>query len=275
MNKISYGKWITTLLDLDREPVGVKFLLSKEDYQALEVKEPSRRISYCSLVSKSSAGEAYKFHKGHMACSGGSTALGLEKPTEEMLSGERRLSQGAYNDLEVCKKVSSNMKYCQHDIYGASVMPLEKYNTFSDFTPDVIIFICNPFTAMRIIQSYAYKRGHASNICVSGMQAICQESTSLPYINNQLNISLMCSGTRLLAKWENDEMAIGIPYNMLGDIVEGLRKTVNPLERNPRKRIIEKKLKQENISTEIEIIFNKNYDDKCYIGGNIGEAPGK
>lgn len=127
-----------------------------------------------------------------MACSGGATALGLEIPTEEMLSGERRYSQGAYNNLDICKKVSNNMKYLKKQVYGVLTLPLEEFEKMKGVNPDVIIFVCNPFNAMRIVQGYANMRGHVNNISISGMQAICQEVTSLPYVNNQLNMSLMC-----------------------------------------------------------------------------------
>lgn len=269
------SKWIKVLLDLDREPIAVKFIESKEEYDSYEVDEPKRRMSYCTITRRVSKGEQFKFHRGHMACSGGATALGLEIQTEEMLSGERRFSQGAYNNLDICKKVSRDMKYKKKGVYGIIILSLEGFEKIEGINPDVVIFVCDSFNSMRIVQGYANMRGHAHNISLSGMQAICQEVTSLPYENNQLNMSLMCSGTRLLAGWNNDELAIGIPYHILDDVVKGLRDTVNPLERNKRKERIESKLKESNLESELEIVYNKNYDDNCYVGGLVGDPLSK
>lgn len=258
-------KWLDILLQLERKPVGIKFLLTKEDYDNFNASENKNRMSYCTVVKRAGNGISQKIHQGHSACSGGAVALGLEKPTLENISGRRRLHQGAYRDLGVCRSISKNMVFCEHNTYGVAVMPLEAY----DVEPDIVLIICNPFNAMRIIQGYSYKNGHASNIKLSGMAAICQECTSLPYEENQINISLLCSGTRMLAQWRKDEMAIGMPYRLYLDTVEGLKNTVNPLERNPEKRLISEKLNNEGLTDKLEIKYNQNYDDNAYKGGLV------
>lgn len=259
------AKWLDILLQLERKPVGIKFLLTKEDYDAFQARENKHRMSYCTVVKRAGNGICQKIHKGHNACIGGAIALGLEKPSQENVSGRRRLHQGAYRDLGVCRNISKNMVFCEHTTYGVAVMPLEAY----DVEPDVVLIICNPFNAMRITQGYSYKNGHASNIKLSGMSAICQECTSLPYEENQINLSLLCSGTRMLAQWNKDEMAIGMPFRLYLDTIEGLKSTVNPLERNLEKKRIEEKLLTECLADKLEIKYNKNYDDNAYKGGLV------
>lgn len=261
------AQYLEALLNLSRKPVGIKFLLTKQEYESFPADELGSRMSYCTVVRRASGGKCQKFHLGHMACVGGSTALGLEKPTEIMLSGERRFSQGAYKDLCVCRKVSKKMTCCRHSAYGVAVLPLERFEQ----DPDVVILVCNPFSAMRIVQGYAYKHGQAENICLSGMQAICQECTSFPYENDQFNLSMLCSGTRMLASWSKDEMAIGMPYHLFEQIVEGVKATVNPLERNAEKEAIKNRLAQSSLDDGFDIVFGRNYDDNCYKGGPVGE----
>lgn len=255
------------LLRLKRKPVGVKFLLKKEDYEDFDAEECTKRYPYCTLVSMATKGKSYKAHKGHMACYGSAAALGLEIPSQEILTGERRLGNGAYEDYTICRKISKGMVYCKHYTYGIAVMPL------SDFTsaPDVVITVCNPFQAMRIAQGYAYSHGHIDNIKLSGMQATCQECTSYPFENDQINMSMFCSGTRMLGGWGEDEMAIGMPFHFFHSVVEGVKKTVNPLERNKGKSEIESNLASHGYEDEIDIIYNLNYDTGCYKGGAPGE----
>ncbi len=258
-------EWLNILLQLERKPIGIKFLLTKEDYDAFPSPENKNRMSYCTVVKRAGDGISQKIHSGHSACIGGAVALGLEEPTQDAISGRRRFYQGAYQDLGVCRNISKNMVFCEHMSYGVAVMPLEAFDT----VPDVVIIICNPFNAMRITQGYSFKNGHITNIKLSGMSAICQECTSLPYEENQLNISLLCSGTRMLAQWKKDEMAIGMPFRLFLDVVEGLRNTVNPLERNAEKEQILEKLYQEGFSDQLEIKYNHNYDDNAYKGGLV------
>ncbi len=262
------AKWLEILLALERKPVGVKFLLTKEDYDEWPAVENKHRMSYCTVVRRATQGRSQKIHRGHSACLGGAMALGFEEPTQEVVSGRRRFSQGSYRDLGIARKISKNMVFCKHRTYGVSVMPLEAYDT----EPDVVLIICNPFNAMRVVQGYAYENGHANNIKLAGMAAICQECTSLPYEENQLNLSLLCSGTRMLAGWRKDEMALGMPFRLYLEMVDGLKHTINPLERNAEKRQIADKLLKEGMVDSLDIKYNHNYDDHAYKGGLVEEA---
>lgn len=259
-----------TLLETDRLPVGVKFYFSEQEYNKCDVRSVPNRMSYCIMVKHAANGKGFKAHLGHMACMGGAVALGLSKPTEEMNDGTRRMGQGAYKDMVTCRKESKQMVYCKHTAYGVSVVPLEK----CEEEPDIVLIITNPFNAMRISQGYAYHYAHMKDICFSGMQAICQECTSRPYETDMPNFSMMCSGTRMLAGWKKDELGIGIPFHTFECILDGIDKTVNPLERNREKMDIAKRHKKYGIKLESVIKLNSNYDDNCYIGGKTG-LPGK
>jgi Uncharacterised ArCR, COG2043 len=91
------------------------------------------------------------------------------------------------------------------------------------------------------------------------MQALCEECTTRPFENNEVNISMLCSGTRCVAQWKKDELGIGIPFNMLSLIVDGLKNTFNHMDQNPEKRLIESKLKKYGLEDEATIIYGKNY----------------
>lgn len=56
---------------------------------------------------------------------------------------------------------------------------------------------------MRIVQAYTYKYGVHKNITLGGNQGICSECTAVPYENNDLNISTLCSGTRFFVNGMN------------------------------------------------------------------------
>ena len=197
---------------------------------------------------------------------GAAWALGLAEPTKEVLSGKRREAHGTYRDLGICRKISKNMVFMRPETYGLAVMPLEDFS----IAPDVVIIVTDPFNGMRIAQGYAYNYGHIENIAFSGMQAICQECTSLPYEESRINFSMLCSGTRMLAKWKENELGIGMPYQIFENVIDGLRQTVNPLERNQKKERIANQLQKSDFhnTSLLNIKFNSNYDDNSYKGGS-------
>ena len=256
---------INSILELNRYPVGIKFIFSKEEYDKLDAEELKNKTSYCKFVSMATKGRKLKIHKGHNACAGGAVALGFQEVIPETVSGVRRLNFKIYRDLGVSRSISKNMVYCEHKIFGTAIMPLKDYKE----EPDVVIFVCKPYQAMRLSHGYAYHYGYANEIKLSGMQAICEECTSYPYENGCFNVSMMCAGTRMMAGWEDDEMGVGMPYRIFINVLDGLTKTVNPLERNKHKKIIKEKLEKNNLSDLLEIRMNENYDDNCYIGGIV------
>ncbi|WP_378957190.1 hypothetical protein [Pelosinus sp. sgz500959] len=59
-------------------------------------------------------------------------------------------------------------------------------------------------------------------------------------------------------------MGIGIPYHQLKEIINGLRKTVNPMEANEDKHRIAKRLADAGQSGSLEVVFSHNYFTGAY-----------
>ena len=78
---------ITLALDLKREPVGIRFLFTKEEYETSKLDEVIGHLSYCMMVEKSSRGRGFKSMLCHHSCDGATTALGLEESTDRIESG--------------------------------------------------------------------------------------------------------------------------------------------------------------------------------------------
>ena len=71
----------------------------------------------------------------------------------------------------------------------------------------------------------------------------------------------------MLAGWKKDELGIGMPYHLLEQVLEGLKATVNPLERNKEKEQIISRMEQRGLLGQLHIFMNKIYFDGCYLGG--------
>ncbi len=230
---------LTSVLEMDRKPVGVKFLFTKEDYDKAEAKAATEKIPYCVMVKLATRGHATKATLETSGCGGGTRALGLEDTKPSFESGCEYNTFGLYQDLAVSKNVVNTITFCQHRIYGILTKPLEVFCE----DPDVVILITDSFNAMRIIQGYTYKFGTQTQFKIAGNQAICSECTAYPFESNAINISMLCSGTRYLAGWSKEEIAIGLPYGKFVDMAEGVYKSANGSEQNESKQRIREALR--------------------------------
>jgi uncharacterized protein (DUF169 family) len=245
---------VNLALRLDRRIVGVKFLFDEEGFEKADSKKLSGKMAYCVMVRTAMTGKGLKGAAENFGCMGGAKALGMVELDEPSLSGRFYYKLGLYQDLATSKNVQRTTTFCQHRAYGVMVKPIEEY----DQEPDVVLMATNPYNAMRIIQGYTHVFGFNTAFKMSGNQAICSECTAFPFESNNINVSLMCSGTRFKAKWGDEELAIGFPFNRFLSIVRGLYATLDPVEPNEKKAEIEAKFREAGKTPPV-IHYDKNY----------------
>ena len=255
---------IESYLDLDRKPVGIKFFFNKDEFDNFEIPQRDRKVTYCNSVQLASKGKAMKLTKENQGCPNGAMALKMKEVPEPMASGKGRFSKNIYKDVKTSKSISDEMLFLEEEPAGIAVMPLENYKE----DPDVVVVVSNSYNVMRMIQGYGYFNGYTNNLKTTGLQAICHDLTTYTYNTKDINITLLCPGTRLVADWQVDEIGIGIPFEKWNQVVEGVKETTNPFERNRKKEGIKKRLKERGLDAS-GIKINENYDDGSYTGGKI------
>ncbi len=255
---------IEAYLGLDRKPVGVKFFFNKEEFDNFEVPQRDRKVTYCNSVQLASKGNSMKLTKENQGCPNGAFALNFTDVPPPISSGNGRFNKHMYQSVEVAKSINDDMKFMKERPYGIAVMPLENYNE----APDVVIVVGSSYNIMRMLQGHAYFNGYHDNLRTVGLQAVCQDLTTYPYNTEDINISLLCPGTRLVADWVPNEIGMGIPYAKWEDVVQGVVETTNPFERDTQKKDILARLEERGLDTS-GIILGQNYDDGSYSGGTI------
>lgn len=239
---------------LDRRIIGVRFLFDADEFRKAEAKALKGRMPYCVMVRNAMAGKSLKAEAKSFGCNGAARALSVIEPDEMTSSGRFYQSLGLYQDLPTSKDVQRNVILCRHKAYGVMTKPLEEYEE----EPHVVMVVTNPYNGMRIIQGYTYAFGFNTAYRMSGNQAICSECTSVPFERNDINVSLLCAGTRFKAKWKDDEMAIGFPFNQFLSIVRGVYATLDLTEPNEKKTEIEARFREAGREPPL-IQYNKNY----------------
>jgi uncharacterized protein (DUF169 family) len=246
-------------LGLKRKIVGVKFLFDKEEYEEYDAKQIATQIPYCVMVKRAMSGNKIKAVFEDFGCLGAARNLGLYQADHAFLSGRHYRKLGLYKDLVIAKDAVQNMSRCTHDAYAIVIMPLEDFCT----EPDVVIMVTNPYQGMRVAQGYTYNYGINPSFKLSGNSALCSECTAYPFENNTINISLLCSGTRYMAGWGEDEIAIGLSYNKFASVIDGVYKTVNKTEPDVKKKLIDLRLKESG-REDFDIEYGKNYYTGLY-----------
>ncbi len=123
----------------------------------------------------------------------------------------------------------------------------------------MIIILCNPYQAMRLTQGYTYSYGFNTSIGMSGMCGVCFESMSKPYNEQDISVSLLCSGSRSNTNWGDDTMMMSLPYKMLQKILTGLIKTANASEPDDYKQDIYKQLQIYGLEPELGLNMGDAY----------------
>lgn len=244
-------------LDLSRKAVGVKLIKTEAEFQTIDGVFPQKPIRYCQMVKGASAGHSIKANAGSFSCQSGPRVLGINPADEKNAHGENWAGLGLYSSRELSAQVREGLSYSQNPMYGVLVQPLEKYET----APDVIVIVANPYNLMRITQGYAYSYGMPGNINMLGNQAVCLECSARPFVTQDMNISLLCIGTRHLAGWGKDEMAAGIPASKFSGVVDGIYQTINIMEDDEGKKRIAKNFAEYGISFDMK--YQYNYYKDC------------
>ena len=219
-------KRLMNLIHLDKEPVAITLLFDEKEFAEYPAEEMKAKTAYCVMVKlAATAGKGVKTTLKNHACDGATTALSLEPSTDEIETGRTYFSYDLYSSTAVARRLRSGIKSLHRTgthTYGVAIVPLSQCKK----TPDVIISVCNPWQVMRMLQGYEYFTGVKPEIDMGAMQAMCSEATVVPYLTGDINVSVMCPSTRMLCKWEETDMIIGIPYELFEMTVDGVECTV-------------------------------------------------
>lgn len=259
-------KKATIALNLQKNIIGVKFIDFKKDFDNLNLPAPLKNGPICFLAREAMDGKVFKVVEKNITCNYSKYALGLSRPDNRILEGRSYQYCGLYETNSIAKQIVASMKYISNELYGIAMGPLELLDD-----ADVVIIADYAETIMRIMQGYAYKFGNPKNLSFFGNQAMCADLISKPYSNNDINISLMCKGTRTNGRFEKGELGVAFPIGMFDSIVDGIVKIINPiLNSNDKKRILSELDNIDDLGIEIDMNYNYVLKLKEY-GGRIKE----
>lgn len=216
-----YGREMIDYLELKTSPVAVK-LIAKGGEIPAGIKKTGENMTHCQFVDRvRRTGEEFFTQAEDQVCKVGSGTLGLNEIPPEVFTGESYYKEFNLFGTQGAARRAVEMIPILPPYSTESVMysTLEK----TSFVPDVALIICNPKQTMLLTQAYMYKTGGRLETSFVGTQSFCSEGVVQTYKEGKVGVAFGCVGSRGFTKMADEEMIVGIPVELLADIVSGLK----------------------------------------------------
>ena len=205
-------------------PLGIK-MLKKGDTLPEKTKIPSKdfdlRIAVCQGISISRRyGWTISMGREDINCPLTKVAFGFEKEGERYSSG--KACCGMYTETEEAGARTESMvpKFNYREYESILVFPLSRGKDI----PDLVLIYGNSAQVMRLLTGALYKSGGYLNSSFSG-RIDCADIIIQTMKSKKCEVILPCYGDRVFAQTEDYEMAFTIPYEKVGEVLDGLAGT--------------------------------------------------
>jgi uncharacterized protein (DUF169 family) len=202
-------------LSLEREPVAITFTNE-------HLPDPGhKRVWMCGSIMRASEGSSFVIDAEHSACPGGSWHCGITEP----VSGEAKrrlqwfLTKGeklthSIVSFERMQKLGSPPPTGMAE--RIAVTPLRE----AAIRPDLVIFICNPEQACRLIALDTYWDGIPPRQELTG--SLCHTTIAYSAMTGYTNLSLGDWTARHMQKIPADVVFLTVPYERMANLLAAI-----------------------------------------------------
>ncbi|MGA2122294.1 MAG: DUF169 domain-containing protein [Methanoregula sp.] len=220
INYTEAAETLKKLLKLSGSPVAFRFATKKEEIPE-GMQKLDKTIRHCAMIglARKEGKIFYALAENH-ECNGGAWSLGLKEITETLKNGDFYFKLGKFESSAACKRTIDRVAHLNsHDTYATLYAPLEK----TPFDPQVVLIIATPWAMLKLAQSTLFRVGGRINAEFAGIQSVCADACAQTYLTGKVNFSMGCDGSRKFSGIEDGELVLGIPAEILPEIVEALR----------------------------------------------------
>lgn len=216
-----HGQELIKHLKIRTSPVAVK-LIPKGEKISEGIKKAEEGMTHCQFVDKvrRTRKELYTLSENQM-CKVGAGAMGLGSVPEDLVSGELY-----YKEFELFSTLGASRRTVDmiptlppNSTEAILYSPLEK----TSFIPDVVMVVGNPKHMMLLTQAAMYGIGGRLETSFAGAQSVCSDGVVQVYKEGKVGVTIGCTGSRAYATLTDEEMIMGIPIELLADVVSGLK----------------------------------------------------
>jgi uncharacterized protein (DUF169 family) len=209
----NFSKILRDVLDLEPHPVGISLFNSSSKIEGT-------KLRICKTILDAAKGESFKIGRENNLCLGAGWHLGFYKfnPKVEKII-KRFIVEGEklFSDYKVLENLISQMEEFSYDPNRYFILfPLDKM----DNKPQLVIFVCNPEQASRILTLSIFIDGKMPKIKIGG--PTCRMVIAYPILTGELNLSFYDYTSRRMCNVEKDKLLISIPYKRISKIIDSL-----------------------------------------------------
>lgn len=208
-------------LGLKFEPVAITLVKAGQSAPA-EYRQPDKPIRHCQAIMRARRGEVLTIPADKQACPVGASSLGMVPMSEKVRSGEFHHNMGMYGGQDAARTTIEQRPSLETgSVQATAVAPLGK----AALEPDVVVVTGTPEQMFWLVPAATtFSAGGRVAVNMASVQASCADSTIVPYLSGDVNISLGCFGCRKTTDIGPEEMLVGIPGAKLKDIVAAVEK---------------------------------------------------
>lgn len=212
-----YSKQLKEALALDGSPVGVSF----SDIPAGNGKE--NRVMPCMAIYQAAQkGATYNICAENCTCPGGLTSLGLSIPNPEKATLVKKFL------IEGEKFTSCNASFFRMRSLGQGQPPfgIAKYVVIGplemfELKPDLVLFLCNPGQASRLVLLSTYETGIPLTAQLSG--STCSGAITQSLSTGRINVNFIDPSSRHMVKgFKESDLIFSVPFFNVRSIVESI-----------------------------------------------------
>jgi uncharacterized protein (DUF169 family) len=212
-----YAKQLQEVLGLEGSPAGVAF----SDVPASNGK--STKVWACAALYRAARkGDTFNISAETMVCPGGLLSLGLAAPSPEqaaqvkkfLIEGEKFTScNAAFFRMRALGQGQPPLGVSKYVVVG----PLEQF----ELKPDLVLFLCNPVQASRLVTLSSYETGIPVQAQLSS--STCGGAVTIPLSTGRVNVTFLDLSSRHLVKgFKDSDLFFSAPYFMVRSIIESI-----------------------------------------------------
>ncbi len=210
-----YSDLVKEVFALETSPVAVNCIK-----EGVELQEPGK-VRICRAILDVSEGKTKQICKENNACFGAAWHLGFQNDDDPAVHQMRKKfvveGEKLFANYEALDKLIEQMEELPDNAKATFLLtPLEK----AEREPELIIFVCNPEQACRLLTFATFFDGIMPKIKIGG--PTCRMAIMYPLLTGQVNISFQDYTARKMSKMAKDKLLVTVPYSFFLKIIDHL-----------------------------------------------------
>lgn len=212
-----YARQLRDVLGLEGSPVGVAF----SDEPASNGKD-NRTYACTAFFQAARKGKTFNVSAETCTCPGGLTSLGLAAPDPEraarvkkfLIKGEKFSSCNAsFFRSRALSQGQPPAGVSKYVVIG----PLDEF----ELKPDLVLFLCNPAQASRLVTLSTYESGIPLMAQLSS--STCGGAVTIPLATGRINVTFLDLSSRHMVKgFKDSDLIFSAPFFLVRSIVESI-----------------------------------------------------